>query len=394
MRAHSFPGHDLGLRPGKVALEVVGAELWRLQVPLGRRVGHFRAERNTSENLVVRIVGADGAEGFGEGVPREYVTGENIDGAGEAARSVLPLLAGKRWQTTAELLRDLVETGRTPLLSAHPSVQCAIELALLDCAGKTWGMSVTEMLGGPCRTEVEYSAVIPFLEPELLEAVLGLVRAQKIGHVKVKVGGPRDEDTVASARRVLGEEVSLRLDANEAWDPASAIERLGELAAYGIVAVEQPVPKADWGGLKEVKDAVPMRVIADESLVTLADAWGLADRRACGGFNLRISKCGGLLAVLRIYRFARNAGIPCQLGCHVGETGILSAAGRHFAAVVPELLFAEGSFNRHLLAEDIVEEDLTFGFRGRAPVLDASGLGVTIKRRALEQYCRDRISCF
>ncbi|MBI3014831.1 MAG: hypothetical protein HYY65_07205 [Candidatus Tectomicrobia bacterium] len=235
--------------------------------------------------------------------------------------------------------------------------------------------------------------MIPFEEPGSLEIILDMVRAQEVRSVKVKVGRSRDLDTVMSVRRKLGEEISLRLDANGAWNSRDAIAKLKVLEGYGIDAIEQPVPKGDWQGLRAVSESVPIRVIADESVVSLEDARSLIAAGACGGFNLRISKCGGLLAALRIYGFARASGIPCQLGCQVGETGILSAAGRHFAARTPDLLFAEGSFNRYVLTEDIVREDLTFGARGRAPVLNFPGLGVTVDQTKLQQYCQDRVSC-
>jgi len=384
---------DLFDRAQIIPVELVNADLWELQIPMRRTVGHFQAVRSASSNLVVRVVSGGGIEGFGEALPREYVTGESMATATAAARFLLQGFAGRRWETVADLLNDLEGLHRDPRVAAYPSARCAVELALLDCAGKTWGMSVADLLGGSRRDSVEYSAVIPFEEPGSLEIILDMVRAQEVGSVKVKVGRSRDLDTVMSVRRKLGEKISLRLDANGAWNSRDAIEKLKALSEYGIDAVEQPVPKEDWQGLRAVSESVPIRVIADESVVSLEDARSLVATAACGGFNLRISKCGGLLAALRIYSFARASEIPCQLGCQVGETGILSAAGRHFAARTPDLLFVEGSFNRYVLAEDIVREDLTFGTWGLAPVLNSPGLGVTVDQSQLQRYCQDRISC-
>jgi muconate cycloisomerase len=105
----------------------------------------------------------------------------------------------------------------------------------------------------------------------------------------------------------------------------------------------------------------------------------------CDRFNLRLSKCGGLIPTLRLAQFARRNGIGCQLGCQVGESAILSAAGRHFAASVAGLTAVEGSFDRHLVRTPLSREDITFRRGGWAPALPGPGLGVTIDSAAVER---------
>jgi L-Ala-D/L-Glu epimerase len=116
----------------------------------------------------------------------------------------------------------------------------------------------------------------------------------------------------------------------------------------------------------------------DESLTSMVDAEAAVAADACDLFNIRLSKCGGFLASLRLAAFAHERGVGYQLGCHPGETGILSAAGRHFAASVAGIRYLEGSYDRHLFDRLITNEDLTFGYGGRAPALTSPGLGVTI----------------
>ncbi len=88
---------------------------------------------------------------------------------------------------------------------------------------------------------------------------------------------------------------------------------------------------------------------------------------ACDLFNIRLSKCGGYIPSLRLAQFAKQNKIGYQLGCQVGETAILSAAGRHFAGSVSDLVAVEGSYDRHLVKESLSQEDLTFGWGGKAP---------------------------
>ncbi len=121
----------------------------------------------------------------------------------------------------------------------------------------------------------------------------------------------------------------------------------------------------------------------DESVCSLRDA-ELAIRHGwCDLFNIRLSKCGGVIPSLRLVQLARQHGLGCQLGCQVGETAILSAAGRHFATSVGGLRYLEGSYDRYLVREWLSREDITIGWGGRAPALVGCGLGVTIEPQRL-----------
>ena len=152
-----------------------------------------------------------------------------------------------------------------------------------------------------------------------------------------------------------------------------------------MAAIEQPVPVKDLEGMKRVRAESGIPVMADESLVTLEQARQLIELGACDYFNIRLSKNGGITGSLAIAKLAHEAGIKIQVGAQVGETGILSAAGRTFAAYLPALEFAEGSFGTWLLAEDLTYESVAFGLGGRAPLLKTRGLSVTVREDVLER---------
>lgn len=123
----------------------------------------------------------------------------------------------------------------------------------------------------------------------------------------------------------------------------------------------------------------------DESLCSFADAQRTIEKGTCDLFNIRLSKCGGFVPSLRIAALAQRAGLGYQLGCQVGETGILSAAGRHFATSVAGIRYLEGSFDRFLVTEPLTVDDLTFRRGGWAPALRGPGLGIEIDRAALQR---------
>jgi muconate cycloisomerase len=205
--------------------------------------------------------------------------------------------------------------------------------------------------------------------------------------VKVKVGVAGIDDTalLRQARGRLGPAVDLRLDANEAWSCGELEAKLAPLREFGVSSVEQPVPHAQIDGLAKLRGRLGVPVMFDESLCSEEDARRAIERGTCDLFNLRLSKCGGFIQTLRLAAMAHRAGLGYQLGCQVGETGILSAAGRHFATSIGGIRYLEGSYDRHLVRERLTVEDLTFGFGGQAPALTGPGLGVSIDPAAVER---------
>jgi len=365
-------------------------DIWHLKLEFLSPIRHSLATYEASENLVVQVTSQDGLTGYGEGVPRVFVTGETLEGSlGFLREKLAPVVLNQPWSALLELqgaLEEIFVMGA----GKYPGAFCAMETALLDAAGKTWGIPLAEIIGPPVQERVIYSAISPLTSLEKLDHFLGLVEQHQMQYVKLKVGTSRDLQILKRARERLGWERDIRVDANCAWDPAEAIQRIKNMAPYGISAVEQPVAKEDFLGLKQVSEEVDVPIIADESLCREEDARRLIELQACRIFNLRLSKCGGLGAVLRLRRMAEAHGIACQLGCHVGETSILSAAGRAFAMCSPHLAYVEGSLAPFLLTKDPGSPPVVFGPGGVGEALTGPGLGVVVAERVLQELARAR----
>ncbi|MGW8207622.1 MAG: mandelate racemase/muconate lactonizing enzyme family protein [Syntrophobacteria bacterium] len=358
--------------------------LYLLQIELCMPIKHYLAERSHSENLVVKVVTDSGVVGFGEGIARQYVTGETTATSLTFLRDhLIPKINGFHWNDPEDLLEKLRELISEPNRARAPAACCALELAILDAAGKTWGQSVAQFLGGE-EFQLVYSAVIPMMNQPSFHRLLHVIREMHMSFVKIKVGNDQDLAVLSLVREILGHEVDLRVDANGAWSAEEAEQRIDAMMAYGITAVEQPVSKEDLIGLKRVADQVGIPVIADESLCFERDAKDLASLQACKVFNLRLSKCGGILAAARMHQIGQEQGIAAQLGCQVGETGILSAAGRQFA-LSRKLLYLEGSYSNYILKEDIVNDPVEFGPGGVARPLAGYGLGISINEEVVQR---------
>lgn len=372
-------------------MRVVELEARQVRIPLRRKVTHASHTRTDTDNVVVRCRLEDGTVGYGEGVPRDYVTGETIDFSLDLLRkSDLPaqlepcpdFAAAVR---LAERLRLAPAPGDDRGIVGN-AARCAVELAVLDAYGRAFGeplMNVTKLLAPDMyepRQEVRYSGVIGHPKGWKSRVYPLVYRLAGFGQVKLKVGIPGTDDVkrVRRMRKWLGTGIDLRLDANEAWPPAEAAARIRALEPFGITSVEQPVRHEDVAALAEVRKQVNTPVMLDESLCGNIDAERAAAGGWCDLFNLRLSKCGGFVPSLWLAQLAKRHGLGYQLGCQVGETAILSAAGRHFATSVKDIRYVEGSYDRHLVWEALSVEDLTFRRGGAAPALVGSGLGVTI----------------
>ena len=382
--------------------------VYRLSIPLRRMVSHAAARRHTADSIVVAVELSDATIGYGETLPRNYVTGETVESVvadirGPMAKSLLDFHPTS-FSEALEFIDALPwrdADGR--LMSA---ARAAVELALLDGSMRRFDRGVDDMVawlglpgfGSPGSIQrIRYGGVLACDSVRTMMRQLRLMYWWGLRDFKLKVGGPDDDLRVNAVARYLRRplacgKATLRLDANGAWTKDEAIERLGDWKDLSIACIEQPLARGDEVNVRVLRDLFDLDylIVHDESLVTMADAERLISLGVAGGFNIRISKCGGLIPALRLARLARRGGARIQLGCMVGETSILSAAGVRFLEVCPDVRWAEGAYGSLLLAGDVSRRGLRFGFGGRPPRLCGRGLGVEVEESRLAAMCDGR----
>ena len=388
-------------------MRIVAAQLFALRIPFIEAFSHSSQSRTYSDSIIVRLEAADGTVGYGEAVARPYVTGETVD-------SCLAFMAQTLWPVVQHVdyplppdnqaealdwLNGIVATlpkqsgtgAEDDRVVAWNAALAGWELALIDCLLKSQGRSLSQILP-PQRKQVIYSGVVTASSIE--QAVKMTKRFKQFGlpHLKIKITGADDPARIAAVRAAAGSEMSLRLDGNGAYDLESAVSTCQALAEFKIDSAEQMLPRGDRAALAALQASAPIPQMVDESLVTLEDAKALIEAQACQWFNLRISKCGGLAQTIAIAQLATAANLRLQLGCQVGETAILSAAGRHLAAWLPQLEFVEGSYGKLLLSQDVSRNPIHFGHGGKAPLLKRPGLGVEVQDSVLATYAHQTLT--
>jgi len=358
-------------------------EVLSLDIPFRRTFAHAGNAHASARPQLVRLTLSDGTVGWGEAQPREYVTGESI---ASVHQTVQTLDAEWRGRELEGLESAAMLARSAPMRLTAPAAFAGVELALLDAAGRLDGRNVTEILGSIKTDTLVYDgAVLGFLPAAAFAMALAYIRRLGKTSVKLKVGRPDDRERVETARRILGGNMRIVLDANAAWTADEAIANIRALDDLGIDLVEQPVARDDFEGMAAVRAAVRPRIMADESLCTIDDARELLALRAADVWNVRIGKCGGLLAAVELLDLARASSIECHLGVMVGETGIAGTAGRLLAVCRPDLRHLEFDESGNAVG-DILREPLApiRGLRAPPPPLHP-GLGFEVDAAAVDR---------
>lgn len=370
-----------------------------------QRFRHAAAERNVATPAVLQVELSDGTTGFGETHARPYVTGETPEGLPRTlSDDFLPALADWRPASFPDALEAV---SHLPCRAADGrcinAARAALELALLDAYSRAFRRPLDVLaawLGEPGLGQpgslptIRYSGAVSAELPASVRRAIFKMRLYGLRDFKIKVGDAEDDARLKAAVAALGRSFTagrstLRADANGAWNPVDALRHLSAWRNLRLAAVEQPMRPVDDPELPALSASTGIPLMADESLVTYDDARRLIEDRAVAFFNIRLAKNGGLIPSLRMARAAQRAGLHVQLGCLVGETSILSAAGRWFLQLVPQVRFAEGSYGRFLLRDDVVSRSVQFGFGGRAKPMTGLGWGISVEPPRLQRLCAE-----
>ena len=248
--------------------------------------------------------------------------------------ALAPAVVGEDPFRIAHLVRKM-----DAALDGVEEAKAGVEMALWDIVGKSLGTPVYNLLGGKVRDRIPLSYSVPFGEPaQMAEFARERVRA---GHrtIKVKVGNEAATDIAAVrlVREAIGPEVRLRVDGNMGWPNAKhAIRMIRAMEPWNLELVEQPLPAHDLDGMAEVRSAIGVPLMADESIRNPRSAMDVIRRGAADIANVYVTEAGGLLNAMRIFAMCESVGIPCMIGS-MPEFGIGTAAQIHLGVAMTNI---------------------------------------------------------
>lgn len=318
-------------------MKITGVEAWRVAMPLARpyTAAYDRVETTTS--VFLRILTDRRFVGYGCAAPDEHDTGETPETIVETIRTIVaPALKG------LDPLRPALamETIR-PLLPYEPSIRAAVDMALLDILGKKCELPLWRLLGG-YRDRIPTSVTVGIL-PEhetVVQAREWVARGFTILKLKGGLDVASDVARVFKVRQTVGDGVALRFDANEGYTVEQALWFIDQTRPAKLELLEQPTLKGYPDLLGQVTRRGGVPVMADESLLTLRDAFRLASNDLVDMLNVKLMKVGGIAEAMEINAVAKAARLEVMVGC-LDESALGVAAGLHYALADRNIVYAD-----------------------------------------------------
>ena len=318
-------------------MKITDMKVHMMQVPLVRPFRISLGVITHAVSCLVEIETDAGITGYGEGSPGPLITGENLPGTVETLRVFREKLIGMD-------PRDIegINAVMNRAVAYAGTAKAAVDIACHDILGKAAGLPLYKLLGGLSNT-IETDMTVGIDTPELMAGAAKEHVAAGFRVIKTKVGTNIADDIarVKAIREAVGDDVKIRLDANQGWHAREAVELLKRLNEYDIELVEQPVRRFDFEGLKYVTANSPVPVMADESCWDSKDALRLVSERAVDFINIKLMKCGGLWEAKKIVNIAEAAGVEIMLGCMAEESGIAINAAAALGAALGNITRAD-----------------------------------------------------
>lgn len=306
------------------------------ELPLKHTFTIAHDSRDTQDTIIVKL--EDGKNiGLGEATTNPFygMTAENISAMLEESKEFVEL---GYWESP-EVLFEVSSF----VLSKNPFAQCALDMAAWDIYTKSLGKKLYEHLGLDPKNIPTTNYTIGI---DTIPNMVAKMKEVDWPIYKIKLGTDQDLEIIKELRKHT--DAVFRIDANCAWTVEQAIRNSEELAKLNVEFMEQPLPKDDLEGMKEVYAHSKLPLIADESCIVEKDV-----KKCHGlfhGINVKLVKAGGITPALRMIKEAKSLGMKTMVGC-MTESSIGISAIAHIAPLL-DYVDMDGAM---LLKQDIAD---------------------------------------
>lgn len=348
-------------------------EIYKLLIPLKEPFITSLGREDFAANIVVVIRTDQGITGFGECSPYLPINGESIDTCFIVGQYFAKVFKNKNALDIKIRIADMDK-----IIYGNTSIKSAFDIALYDIAAQHAGMPLYKFIGGENNKTIITDYTVSIGDPEKMAADAVKIKHEGYPAIKIKLGrdGKTDVQRIKAIREAVGNEIPLRIDANQGWKVKEAIETLNALAAFDIQYCEEPIARWKFMKLPKVKKNSPIPIMSDESCGDHHDAERLIELKACDLFNIKLGKSGGIYNALKIARLAEAADIEMQVGAML-ESRLGMTAFAHFALSSP--LIRHFDFDTALMfRDDPVSGGIIYEKNGVIKMPKANGIGATI----------------
>jgi L-alanine-DL-glutamate epimerase-like enolase superfamily enzyme len=350
-------------------MKITKVEAWRVDMRLSEPYTIAYETIETATNVFLRIETNTGISGLGCAAPDVPVMGETPEGVLECVDTVVRSVV-----TGSDPLRYVFLLEKIkPQMQDHPSAMAMVDMALHDILGKAASLPVYKLLGG-FRDRMKTSVTVGILPVD--ETVDRVKEWMDRGFRSLKIKGGKDVrmdvERILKVREAVGPNIELRFDANQGYSVEDTLTFVRDVRSARLELIEQPTPKGQPDMMGKITREVSIPVMADESLMSLLDAFRLARRDLVDMVNIKLMKVGGISEALQINATARAAGLEAMVGC-MDESALAIAAGLHFALARPNVMYAD--LDGHLDLMDDPTDGVVILKNGILFPTDRPGLG-------------------
>jgi len=287
-----------------------------------------------AQNVFIRVHTDAGFYGVGECSAFPMIVGETQDTCLLMAREFAKLWKGKNALDIPARLQQLHD-----FTAGNTTIKSAFDMALYDIAAKNAGLPLYKFLGGQKR-EVETDITIGIDKPEVMAQKAMEFKQLGAAILKVKLGKNAAEDIerIKQIRDAVGDEMKIRVDANQGWSFDDAVFALQALGKYDIEFCEQPMRTWYDDKLPKLMKLSPVKIMGDESIYNHHDARKQIESGSCHYINIKLAKSGGMFEAKQIHDLAAQKGISCMMGGML-ESRIALSAKLHFVYASPNIKF-------------------------------------------------------
>jgi L-Ala-D/L-Glu epimerase len=361
-------------------LAIARIELYASPIPLKEPFVISLGPLDHAENVVVVLHTREGLVGFGECSPFLTINGESMASAMVVGELLAKALKGKDALDT-----EGCSAWMDRIIYGNSSIKSAFDMALHDLAAQHAGLPLYAFLGGKKNKVLQTDYTISLGPLEKMMSDAQRIKDRGFRFIKVKLGGKKEEDIerVKAIRQQVGDEIPIRIDANQGWYPQDAIEILNAIAPCSIQHCEEPIPRWLFMELPAIRQQSPISIMADESCCDHHDAKRLIDLHACDALNIKLGKSSGFIKALKIVRLAEQANLNIQIGGFL-ESRLAFTASAHLALCSDHIVHYD--FDTPLMfQEDPVLGGLRYLDHGIVELDDTAGLGARMDEGYLKR---------
>lgn len=308
-------------------------EIYRLSIPMEPFV-IATGTMDYAQNTFIRVITDSDLVGVGECSAFPMIVGETQNTCIAVAKDFAKIWIGKDALALEERLAEL-----HLYIAGNATIKSAFDMALYDLAAKHAGLPLYQFLGGKPR-DIVTDITLGIASPEEMAEKANRLNEGGAVALKVKLGKKPQDDIarIRAIRQAVGFDIPIRIDANQGWTYAEAVEALQGLESLKIQFCEQPMRIYNDHLLAQLRSETIVPIMADESVYTHYDAERLCRTDSCDYINIKFSKSSGIHESLKIQAVAQEYGIPCMIGGML-ESRLALAAKTHFAYAAPNVKF-------------------------------------------------------